>query len=202
MNDEKKSSWERLYSSGAVESLPWFYPGLDPDFEQALESWGISGGQALDLCTGPGTQALALAQRVYRVTATDISGSAVEKASRLAREKGLEIAFQQNDIMDNRLERVFDFVIDRGCYHVFPLEQRAKYVPAVADLLKNGGLLLLKCFSNREKRSDGPYRISPGEIKKLFSSLFQIESIKHTVFQSGDGGREPKALFCVLRKRR
>lgn len=196
-----KSSWEQLYSGSDVESLPWFYPGLDPDFEQALEYEGINSGDVLDLCTGPGTQALALARIGLRVTATDLSRSAVERAARLAEERGLKIAFRQNDILDNRLEQVFDLVIDRGCYHVFPLAQRKQYVTIVSGLLKPGGVLLLKCFSNREGRRDGPQRIAPGEIKRLFSSMFRIELIRHTVFQSATGGHEPKALFCVLKRR-
>ncbi len=195
------STWESFYRGGEVESLPWYYPGLDPDFDAELDSRGVRSGEALDLCTGPGTQAAALAERGLSVTATDISRSAIRKAARLATERGLTIVFRQNDIMDNRLEQIFDFVIDRGCYHVFAFEQRQKYVAIVAGLLKPGGILLLKCFSNREGRRDGPQRIAPAEIKRLFSLEFEVESIRHTVFQSASDGPEPKALFSILKKR-
>lgn len=191
--------WEQLYGNEPVESLPWYYPELDPDFQRELENRDVHQGEALDLCTGPGTQAVALAARGLTVTATDIAENALVKAGQRARQAGLHINFRQNNILDNHLDTKFDFVIDRGCYHVFPVEDRKKYVRAVAGLLRPGGILLLKCFSNRPKGNLGPYRIHPEEIDEFFRPSFAVLSIKHTVFP----GRkpEPEALFCVLRKR-
>src|SRR4051812_5329081 len=74
--------WDERYQQQAVETMPWFYPELDDDLRQALDQRGLRSGSALDLGTGPGTQAMQLAQRGFTVTATDIS----EAAIRLARE--------------------------------------------------------------------------------------------------------------------
>jgi cyclopropane fatty-acyl-phospholipid synthase-like methyltransferase len=142
-----------------------------------------------------------MAERGYTVTAMDIAETAVKKACLKAREQGMDITFQQNDILDNRLKQTFDAVFDRGCYHIFALEKRELYVPEVAGLLRSGWFLFLKCFSTREKRSEGPYRISPEEINELFSPLFEVLSVEHTVFQSLNLDPEPKALFCVMKKR-
>ncbi len=200
-SEERKRRWDELYRGRDVETLPWFYPGLDPDFAAALEERDLAPGSAvLDLCTGPGTQALAMAERGFSVTAMDIADTAVGQACLEARKQGLDITFRQNDILDNRLEQPFDLVLDRGCYHVFPLERRRQYVPAVAGMLKTGGFLFLKCFSNRETRPEGPYRISPQEIERLFPPLFEVMAIRHTVFQNVNREPEPKALFCVMRR--
>jgi SAM-dependent methyltransferase len=195
------SRWERLYESQAVETLPWYYPGLDPDFAAALQRYGIDTGEVLDLCTGPGTQAMALAERGFSVTAMDVAGSAVEKACVKAREEGLDIVFHQDDILVSHLDRTFDLVFDRGCFHLFPRGKRRDYVPAVSRLIKPGGYLLLKCFSHLETRPEGPYRIAPREIEELFSPGYDILAIQHTAFTGHNLKPPPKALFCAMRKR-
>jgi len=83
--------WEKLYQDQNVESMPWFNPDLDPDLDQALTKLNLHTGTALDLGTGPGTQAMALAARGFKVTGTDISSTAIEKAQAVAKEKGLDI---------------------------------------------------------------------------------------------------------------
>lgn len=197
-------TWESLYRHQAPENLPWFYPGLDPDFSMALSIMDIHSGSVLDLCTGPGTQALALAERGFSVTASDISDTAVRQACEKAHERGFDITFRQNDIFDSRLEKTFDYVIDRGCYHNFRFELRKQYPESVSDMLNPRGYLFLKCFSHLEESMEGPYHIAPEEIQEVFDPLFEVITIKDTVFQSHVAGRnrfEPKALFCVMRRR-
>ena len=77
-------NWEQLYQERDVESLPWFNPKLDPDLEQALNQLNLKTGTVLDLGTGPGTQAIALRERNFQVTATDISPTAVFLAQKKA----------------------------------------------------------------------------------------------------------------------
>ncbi len=61
--------WETLYRDQPVETMPWFHAGLDPDLDRALKERKITRGAVLDLGTGPGTQAIALAERGFAVTA-------------------------------------------------------------------------------------------------------------------------------------
>jgi SAM-dependent methyltransferase len=68
-------SWEELYQKDTIERLPWYWPALDPDLEAALARHGMASGRILDQGTGPGTQAIALAERGFTVTATDISAA-------------------------------------------------------------------------------------------------------------------------------
>jgi SAM-dependent methyltransferase len=191
--------WEKLYRDENVESMPWFHPDLDPDLDRALRRLDINSGTALDLGTGPGTQAMALTERGYKVTATDISDTAVKKAIIRAREKGLDIAFRQDDIMNTMLEQEFDFVFDRGCFHVLPPGRRQDYVKVIKSLIKPGGYLFLKCFSHLEKMEGGPYRFTPDEIKDLFKTRFNVLSIEKTLYH-GTLEPLPIALFCVLQK--
>lgn len=191
--------WEKLYQDQNVESMPWFNPDLDPDLDQALTKLNLHTGTALDLGTGPGTQAMALAARGFKVTGTDISSTAIEKAQAVAKEKGLDILWRQDDILKSSLDQKFDVVLDRGCFHVFPPEQRQDYVRVVDGLIKPKGYLFLKCFSHLETREAGPYRFTPEEIKEIFNSRFNVLSVEQTVYQ-GTLDPFPHALFCIVEK--
>src|SRR5262245_35251828 len=144
--DEKRGlpHWGELYQQQEVESMPWFNPELDDDLENALDDLGLRSGSALDLGTGPGTQAIHLARRGFAVTATDISEAAILLAREKAQKHGLEITWEQDDILATRLDRQFDLIFDRGLFHVIAPERRRNYVTIVSGLLKTGGYLFLK----------------------------------------------------------
>ncbi len=200
MNKEREfPNWEQLYQDKAVESMPWFSPDLDPDLAQALTRLNLSSGTVLDLGTGPGTQAIALAKRGFQVTATDLSDTAVKQAANKAKAEGLNIAFQQDDILNSQLDQQFDFVWDRGCFHVFPSERRQDYVQVIDRLIKSNGYLFLKCFSHLQPGEEGPYRFTPEDIGQIFSNYFNVYAIEETVYQ-GTLDPLPQALFCILQK--
>jgi 2-polyprenyl-3-methyl-5-hydroxy-6-metoxy-1,4-benzoquinol methylase len=192
--------WEDLYQQQEVESLPWFNPELDEDLEKALDELGLRSGSALDLGTGPGTQAIHLARRGFDVTATDISESAIRLAREKAQKQGLEIAWEQDDILDTRLDRQFDFIFDRRCFHVLEPERKPDYVSIVSGLLKMGGYLFLKCFSHLQPGEQGPYRFTPEQIQEIFGGRLSVLSIEETVYQ-GTLDPLPRALFCIMRRR-
>ena len=116
--------WEELYQESRVESMHWFNPELDEDLKEALDELKLQNGSALDLGTGPGTQATQLARRGFVVTATDISAAAIRLAKTKAENQRLEISWKQDDILETRLDRPFDFIFDRGCFHVLAPKRR------------------------------------------------------------------------------
>lgn len=191
--------WKELYDQQPVESMPWYYPGLDPDLNRALAQRGLTTGKLLDLGTGPGTQAIALAERGFDVTGSDLSAGAIARAQK--RSAGASnLAFVQDDVLDSRLPGPFDSVFDRGCFHVFAPEHRSRYASQLAKWLRPGGWLFLKCFSHEQPGDFGPYRLTPAEIEGTFSSGFEILAIETTVYQ-GTMNPAPIALFCTLRRR-
>jgi 2-polyprenyl-3-methyl-5-hydroxy-6-metoxy-1,4-benzoquinol methylase len=190
--------WEQKYQEVSVTSMPWFSSVLDPDLEEALSALNLRAGTFLDVGTGPGTQAMRLAERGFQVTATDISNTAVKLAEETARRAGLDITWQQDDVLNTCLRRRFDAVFDRGCFNVLAPQQRSTYLAAVANLVKPGAYLFLKCFSEMELSDEGPYRFSPERIREIFGERFVVESVKETVFQ-GTVNPPPRALFCVLK---
>jgi len=196
MTNQRNFKWNTLYNEKPVEEMGWYYPELDPYLETALSTRNITTGTFLDLGTGPRRQAIELAKKGFSVTGTDISSNAIEGATQLSGKAHLK----QDDILNSTLNTQFDYIFDRGCYHVFGESNRPAYVRAVKQLLKDNGLLFLKCFSDREPDiGKGPYRSSENTINKTFGKEFNIETITHTVYQ---GTREtfPKALFAIMRK--
>ena len=190
--------WDTLYKTQKIETMPWYNENLDSDLEKELaERKIITDGKFLDLGTGPATQAMWLAERGFKVIGSDISGAAISRAKKIY-SKAKNVNFIVDDILNSKLkDNEFDYVFDRGCFHVLLPADRKKYISKIKKILKANGILFLKCFSNKEPRQEGPYKFSQDEIRDLFSESFQIHSVKETVYQ-GTLDPFPKALFVVM----
>ncbi len=194
------SWWEGLYATSDVENLPWYTPDLDKDFERALKEHRLQGKRVLDLGTGPATHAMNLAKRGFDVVGSDISPSAIKKAKAAAKAAGLTIEFRVDDILTSKLEPdLVDVIMDRGVFHVLPPDKRSAYVDTVRRILRPKGWLLLKCFSDKEPGTFGPYRIAAKELRGYFIEKFEILSIANTTFE-GTLNPNPKALFATFRR--
>jgi len=191
--------WHELYRQQPATQLPWYYPELDPDLDRALSKQQLTQGRALDLGTGPGTQAFALARRGFSVTGSDLSAEACSLANAEAARQGLHIDFVQDDVLASKLQGPFDFVLDRGCFHVLEPSARVGYVETLARLLDARGVLFLKCFSEQQPGEAGPYRLSPADIEATFAPRLAVDTIERTIYQ-GTLAEPPKALFCTLRR--
>jgi cyclopropane fatty-acyl-phospholipid synthase-like methyltransferase len=113
--------------------------------------------------------------------------------------EGLEITWEQDDILDTRLDRQFDLIFDRGLFHVLAPGRRGDYVRIVSGMLKTEGYLFPKCFSRLQPGEEGPYRFTPEQIREIFGSRLSALSIKETVYQ-GTLDPLPRALFCTMRR--
>lgn len=201
MADGTTEWWERLYRSSEASQLPWYTTELDPDIASGLRAHGPSRGRILDLGTGPGTHAVGLAHLGYDVVATDISPSAIRAAKARARKSGVAAEFRVDNILNSSLPAgAFDAVVDRGTFHVLPPEARPRYAATVHRILRPHGLLYLKTFSDKQPGDEGPYRLSPGELRAYFLDAFDIVSIEDSEFQ-GTLTPFPQALFAIFRRR-
>src|SRR5574338_509029 len=152
--------WQNIYATeeSNVQKLPWFSRELDLDLKQELASRNLRKGKFLDLGTGPATQALQLSNIGFDVTGADISASAIARAKRLSK----EVRFVVDDILESQLDdNQFDYIFDRGCFHVLDPVRRPRYAKKVNTLLVSGGLLFLKTFSVREPSDYGPHKFTP-----------------------------------------
>jgi 2-polyprenyl-3-methyl-5-hydroxy-6-metoxy-1,4-benzoquinol methylase len=192
-------SWEKLYRQDTIEHLPWYWPALDPDLDAALARHGLASGRILDQGTGPGTQAIALAERGFLVTAVDVSEAALAYAARKANERGVQVNFVQDDVLASHLTGPFDGIFDRGCFHVLAPEQRAGYVETMHGLLAPSGWLFVKTFSHHQPGTQGPHRFAPEDLRGTFGGRFDVVEILDTVYQ-GQLDPFPKALLAAFRR--
>lgn len=143
-----------------------FYDVLAPDYHLLFDDWwsaaqwhgrviadllaarGIAGGHLLDCTCGIGTQALSLAALGYRVTGTDVSAAAIDRARAEAAARGLDVELAVRDVRDH-IDRVFDVVIscDNALPHLLRDEDLQRALANIHGCLQPGGLLLT---SNRD----------------------------------------------------
>jgi SAM-dependent methyltransferase len=191
--------WEERYRTTSVEALPWNAGRPDHDLVRLVKSGTIPVGQALDLGTGPGHDAVFLIQQGFNVIAIDISPSAVLLARKNASDAGLFGFFQQGDIRRIPVEDGFiDFANDRGCFHVLGDEDRAKAAGEIHRVLRRRGLFLLRVFSDKEPMEDGPHRFTRKELEGLFQPHFKMLEFWEGQFE---GPAKPKSYSILMEKK-
>lgn len=199
-NKKEFDDWDSYYKDNDVEDMPWYDSNLDMDLKNEIQSRNLSKGKFLDLGTGPGTQAIQLSKLGFDVTGTDLSENAIKKAKNLSS----KVNFVTDDFLNSKLpQNEFDFIFDRGCFHIFDIDQIENYVNQIKRILVDNGILFLKCMSIEEKtlpEDEGPNRLSQSELKQVFSNDFEIQTIKDSIFQ-GKIDPLPKALFSVMKKK-
>ena len=108
-------SWNESYASD--ESLPWDTGTPDPLLVEVIESRAIAPGRTLEIGCGTGTNAIFLAQHGFDVLGIDISEVAVARARVKAQGR---CRFEAVDFLAAApAGDPFQFVFDRGCFHVF-----------------------------------------------------------------------------------
>jgi SAM-dependent methyltransferase len=156
-------------------------------------------GQALDIGTGPGHDAVFLMHQGFNVIAIDISPTAIRLARENASNAGLFGFFQLGDIRRIPVEDGFvDFANDRGCFHVLSPEDRPKAVSEIHRVLRRGGRLLLRVFSDHEPPGEGPHRFTLKELEDLFAAPFRILEFWEGFFE---GPLKPKSYSMLMEKK-
>jgi tellurite methyltransferase len=104
------------------------------------DHWSIPRGQALDIATGKGQNAIFLAELGFEVLGIDISPVALEEARRCAEEKSLPVAWQQADLEQIELPPVrYDLVLN------FNYLQRS-LVPQIKKTLRPDGWVIFETY--------------------------------------------------------
>ena len=210
MDDSKKRKrdfpdWDTYYEENKVEKMPWYEKNLDPDLESQITALNLQSGKFLDIGTGPGTQAVQLSKLGFESTGADISKNAIDKARKLSS----DVNFIVDDILNSSIpDNEFDYILDRGCFHVFEPSMRNSYLNQIKRILRDGGILFLKVMSieardlpgGKDGSDGGPYRFSPQDILEIFGRDFEIKEIKPTVYY-GTLDPLPKAIFAVIKQK-
>lgn len=151
--------FEELYrqATGDPAHIPWADLRPNPNVVEWLEANPISGaGQsALVVGCGLGDDAECLATRGFRVTAFDISPSAINWCQR--RFPDSPVSYEIGNLLapPPRWRHAYDLVLEAYTLQVLPPELRAQAIAALADMVKPGGMLLVVCRGRNPEDAKG-----------------------------------------------
>jgi 2-polyprenyl-3-methyl-5-hydroxy-6-metoxy-1,4-benzoquinol methylase len=161
--NELREKWDRIYSQDE--------PGKEtPTTVLAKNAFLLPpAGDALDLASGLGANAIFLAEHGLKVTALDISATAIEKLKAYADHRQLSIDARQEAITPGSLQyAAFDVIVISRF-----LDRSLK--DAIIGALKPGGLLFYQTFTRLKVAAEGPnnpaYLLETNELLDLFSPL-------------------------------
>ena len=156
-----------------------FYHLIYPDWNASIEHQGDQLGalieahwpgrqKVLDVSCGIGTQAIALALRGYRVTGSDLSAPAVERARREAAARGLAIDWSVGDMRSAHAHHGTGFDLVVSCDNSLPhLLTDADLLLALRQMracLKVGGgcVITVRDYAREER---GRNLVKPGGVR-------------------------------------
>ncbi|MFF5444721.1 class I SAM-dependent methyltransferase [Streptomyces sp. NPDC012888] len=119
---------------------------------------GLAPGRALDLGCGEGADAVWLARQGWRVTGTDISPVALERAAAHAAEAGVadRIAFERHDLGESFPAGEFDLV--SACFLHSPGDMpRERILRTAAAAVARGGVLLVVGHGGAAPGTENPH---------------------------------------------
>jgi SAM-dependent methyltransferase len=190
------NEWNDNYVQGC---MPWDTPDPDPMLVEYLAAHPPVSGRALDVGCGTGTHARFLASRGFDVLGIDVAPRAIELANEKAHPG---VRFAVVDFLASLPDGgPFDFVLDRGCFHVFDPADRERFAAQVARCLAPGGVWVSLIGSTEgAPREQGPPRRSARDIANAIEPALEIVLLRATQFDLGTDA-PPRAWLCASRVR-
>jgi SAM-dependent methyltransferase len=174
-----KSCQKGVWDTGQVDTnLIRFYPQ--------------SAKRVLELGCGSGTNAAWMAEQPNTfVTAVDIS----EHAIALAKQKSDKVGWRVLDITSEELPKGYDFVYDRGTFHMFLYDgEPQSIVEKIYNTLNDGGLWLSVIVSEKH----GSY-YTVNHVLEFIEPYFRIEALDERTTETLDGDR---GVVVILGRKR
>lgn len=143
---EPTAFWDSFYED-RTKRIPFFVDKPDENLVAYVEQTQLPLTRVLELGSGPGRNALYLAERGSQVDAIDLAQSSIDWANERANERQLDVRFRQGNLFELSIEDgAYDFVYDSGCFHHIAPHRRHDYIRVVTDALRPGGCFALTCF--------------------------------------------------------
>jgi SAM-dependent methyltransferase len=189
-------NWEERYRTN---DIPWDTGHPSTELRRVVAEDGIAPCAAVEVGCGTGTNAVWLAQQGFDVTANDISPLAIERARANAAAAGVSVHFVCGDLTNTpEIVGPFDFLFDRGVYHIVRNLDLPGYLRTLQRTLRPGALALVLTGNARLPRT-GPPIVSEDEIRAELGRLFDILRLREIQFDPVDGVTHI-GWSCLLRR--
>jgi SAM-dependent methyltransferase len=192
--------WNDNYAQGF---MPWDSDDPDENLVEFVRSQRLAPGRVLDIGCGTGTHSLWLAEQGFDVLGVDLSELAIQRAKEKAAGRSGRSRFEVLDILAHAPPSdAFEFVFDRGCFHVFDEhDERARFAARVAECLTaKGQWLSLIGSTEGPARDQGPPRRSLRDIANALEPVLEIALLKAIEFDV-ELPSHAAAWLCLARKR-
>lgn len=210
---EPTGFWNEFYSN-REKGIPFFVNKPDENLVSYFNGGIIKPGNVLELGSGPGRNAIYLAEKGCRVDAVDLSEESIEWAKERAKERGVEVNFIHNNIFDIQIkEGTYDIVYDSGCFHHIAPHRRNNYIELVLKALRPGGHFAITCFVEggefggsditdwevyRQRSLNGGLGFTEEKLRIIFDNLEEIEIRKMKEARETDEVFGVSALWTAL----
>lgn len=176
-------------AEGEAALVPWGHGIARPEFVEWLDSLPQERrrGRALDIGCGLGDNAARLAQAGFKVTAFDLSQTAIGWAAR--RFPGLEIDWRVADLVDppDDFLAAFDLVNETYTLQALRPPIRDAAIQALAGFVKPGGTLLIV---SRGRHDDEPENSPPWPLVRSELDCLLESGLKLVGFDDFHTGRK------------
>ncbi|MCA1596410.1 MAG: class I SAM-dependent methyltransferase [Chloroflexi bacterium] len=192
--------WDTRYRE---DNIPWNAEQPSQELIRVIHDHKIAPCSVLDIGCGYGTEARFLREQGFQVCAVDISPTAIAIARQRAAEAGATIDFRIADLTAMPdLGGPFDFLFDRGVYHIIRRVDVAAYVALLESVSRPGTLYLTLTGSIRETGEGGPPKLSEAEIRSEMEPLFQILEFREFRWEeTPQWTHRPLGWSCLMRRR-
>jgi 2-polyprenyl-3-methyl-5-hydroxy-6-metoxy-1,4-benzoquinol methylase len=154
---DRKEHWEQVYSTKGETGVSWYQrdPRLSLELIRAVAP--AAGGRIIDIGGGASVLVDRLLDLPFeRITALDISETALGKAKSRLGERASRVEWMAADITEAETLGTFDIWHDRAVFHFLTdAADRRKYVELARKTVTEGGHLIIASFAD-----DGPKRCS------------------------------------------
>jgi len=195
--------FDALYkeSAGDPQKIPWADLEPNPYFKQWAEANDLKGGgrKALVVGCGLGDDANYLHELGFKVTAFDLSPTAIEWAKKLYPSD--EITFEVANLFEppRGWLGAFDLVLEIYTIQPLPIEMRVDAIDAVARFVNDSGEVVVV---TRGRDDDEPLDAVPWPLSRKDLSRFEANGLTQTDFVIYPPENEGEADRWVVRYKR
>lgn len=169
----------REYETRPPADISWVSCSASSEFYKLIADGVIPPGSSIvDVGCGLGVEAIFAASQGMRVYGVDISPTALQRARQLQAFFGVEVTWLEADVFSIPLvDSQVDVVNDRFLFHNIAQDAREAFARSVFRILKPGGLLVLRGFSDRMTPGTGPLRLTSEDLLTTFMPGFLCEHL-------------------------